>query len=405
MRGMVRGVTHVITSAREALDVAAEFAASLAENVIARDRAGAVPREELAALDRSGLIGITVPREHGGAGVPPSVLAEVIRRIAAVDPAIAQAPQGHFMVIDILRLLGTPTQQSRLFAEVLAGGRLGPVLAERGAQHAQMLGTRIVPADDEGWAVSGRKYYTTGAITSRWLAVSAVDPDERVVLAFIPRDDPSVQIDEDWNVMGQRATVSGTTVIEDGRVDRELWLEYWRAYESPQLLGARAQIVHAAIEVGIAGGALADARAFVRDKARPFFEAVNSGWAQRAAEDPHTIFRFGRLATQVRAAEQLLRWAGEELDEIGLHPADADAAARGSLAVAQAKAFGSEVSVLVASDLFALAGASAADERHDLSRHWRNARTHSVHDPVDWKYHHLGAYLLNNTIPPNHGQL
>ena len=308
------------------------------------------------------------------------------------------------MVIDILRLLGTPEQQSRLFTEVLAGGRLGPALAERGAQHAQMLGTRIVPVDD-GWSVSGRKYYTTGAITSRWLAVSALDPDERVVLAFIPRHDPAVQIDEDWNVMGQRATVSGSTAIDDCRVERALWLEYWRAYESPQLLGARAQIVHAAIEVGIAGGALADARAFVRDKARPFFEAVNGGWAQRASEDPHTIFRFGRLATQVRAAEQLLRWAGEELDALGLNPADAQEAARGSLAVAQAKAFGSEVAVLVASDLFALAGASAADERHDLSRHWRNARTHSVHDPVDWKYHHLGAYLLNDTMPPNHGQL
>jgi len=398
------GPAHLIASEREALDAASEFAAFLAEGVIERDRTGAVPREALAALDRSGLIGITVPREHGGAGVPPSVLAEVVRRIAAVDPAIAQAPQGHFMVIDILRLLGTPAQQSRLFAEVLAGGRLGPALAERGAQHAQMLGTRIVPAAD-GWSVSGRKYYTTGAITSRWLAVSALDPDERLVLAFMPRDDPAVRIDEDWNVMGQRATVSGTTVIDDCRVDRALWLEYWRAYESPQLLGARAQIVHAAIEVGIAGGALADARAFVRDRARPFFEAVNGGWARRASEDPHTIFRFGRLATQVRAAEQLLRWAGEELDAVGLHPADEQEAARGSLAVAQAKAFGSEVAVLVASDLFALAGASAADERHDLSRHWRNARTHSVHDPVDWKYHHLGAYLLNDTIPPNHGQL
>jgi alkylation response protein AidB-like acyl-CoA dehydrogenase len=50
-------------------------------------------------------------------------------------------------------------------------------------------------------------------------------------------------------------------------------------------------------------------------------------------------------------------------------------------------------------------GASAADERYDLSRHWRNSRTHASHDPVAWKYHHVGNYLLNDVPPPNHGQI
>ena len=88
-----------------------------------------------------------------------------------------------------------------------------------------------------------------------------------------------------------------------------------------------------------------------------------------------------------------------------MHSNDARAATRGSLAVAKAKAFGSETAVQVASELFALSGASAADTRHALDRHWRNARTHSIHDPVDWKYHHIAAYELNGTLPPNHGQL
>ena len=55
--------------------------------------------------------------------------------------------------------------------------------------------------------------------------------------------------------------------------------------------------------------------------------------------------------------------------------------------------------------MFSLSGASAADERYDLSRHWRNARTHASHDPADWKYHHIGNYLLNDVHPPNHGQV
>jgi SfnB family sulfur acquisition oxidoreductase len=393
-----------IGSAGEALKAARDYAASIADGVIARDRAGVVPVRELAALDASGLLAITVPRDHDGPDLPAVTLAEVIRTVAAVDPAVAQVPQGHFLLVDVLAVHGSGHQRERLFAEVLGGARLGACFAERGGQHAQDLKTRLVTTGS-GARLSGRKYYCTGAITSRWLGVSALDDTGRVVLAFVERDAEGVKIDDDWNVMGQRATVSGSAIFDDVAADPALVVPYQRAFEVPQQLGARAQLVHAAIEVGIAGGALRDAGDFVRDRARPFFEAVRGGWAERASEDPHTIYRYGRLATLVRAAETMLASAAATLDEVTRWPRDPDAAAHGSVAVAQAKAFGSEVAGQVASDLFALTGASAVDERYDLSRHWRNARTHASHDPVDWKYRHVGNYLLNHTFPPNHGQL
>jgi SfnB family sulfur acquisition oxidoreductase len=391
-------------SATDAIAAAHTYAQSIASGVIDRDRAGRVPYAELAALDASGLLGITVPSAYGGPDLSPVVLAEVIRTIAAVDPAVAQVPQVHFLFVDVLAVHGSPAQQARLFADVLAGARLGNGLAERGGQHAQDLKTRLLTGP-QGLRLDGRKYYCTGAISARWIGVSALDDDGRQVLAFVQRDAPGVTVDDDWNVMGQRATVSGTAVFDQVAVDPGLVIAYADAFEVPQQLGARAQLVHTAIQVGIAGGALRDAGEFVRTRARPFFEATRAGWADTAAADPHTIYRFGRLATQVRAAEALLASAAATLEEVTRFPRDAGEAARGSIAVAQAKAFASDVAVEVASDLFALAGASAADERHDLSRHWRNARTHASHDPVDWKYHHVGNYLLNRVPPPNHGQL
>jgi len=394
-----------ITSGAEAIEVARCYAESIAAGVIDRDRAGTVPAAELAAFDASGLLGITVPRELGGADVSPTVLAEVIRTIAAVDPAIAQVPQAHYLLIDVLWVWGSAGQQSRLLGDVLAGGRLANGLAERGGQHAQDLKTLLHAGPGGGLRLAGRKYYCTGALTARWIGVSALDDGGQLVLAFTERTAPGVRLDDDWNVMGQRATVSGTASFEDVPVDPDLVVPYARAFAVPQQLGARAQLVHAAIEVGIAGGALRDAGEFVTGRARPFFEAVRGGWAETASQDPHTIHHYGELATKVAAAEALLASAAATLEEVTLHPRDAAQAARGSIAVAQAKAFASDVAVEVASDLFALSGASAADERHDLSRHWRNARTHASHDPVHWKYHHVGNYLLNKAIPPNHGQI
>ena len=381
--------------------MAGKFAASIAPGTIERDRTGTVPARELAALDASGLLGITVPREHGGADLPATAIAEVIRVIAAVDPAIAQVPQSHFLFVDVLAALGTQHQRLRLFGDVLSGARLANGLAERGGQHAQDLKTRL----SGGTRLTGHKYYCTGALTARWLGVSALDDADRIVLAFVERDSPGVHLVEDWNMMGQRATVSGSARFDDVPVDECLVLPYYEAFTRPQLFGARTQLVHTAIQVGIAEGALRDAGEFVRTRARPFFEAARAGWTQTAGQDPHSIRRFGELATKVRAAEALLATAAATLDEIGRAPRDAAAAARGSIAVAQAKAFSSEVAVEAASDIFSLTGASAADERYDLSRHWRNARTHASHDPVAWKYHHVGNYLLNDTAPPNHGQI
>jgi SfnB family sulfur acquisition oxidoreductase len=389
-----------VTTPADAVAAARAYAAAIAPGTIERDRTGALPVAELAAFDASARLALTVPTEHGGAGLGPTTLADVVRVIAAVDPAIAQGPQAHYLMVDVLAVWGTPAQQARLLGEVVAGGRIGNALAERGGKHAQDLRTRIA-ADG---VLTGRKYYCTGAATARWIAVSALDPDDHLKLVFVPRDAPGVTVEDDWDVMGQRATVSGTTTFDEVAVDPQLVVDYAHAFAVPQQLGARAQLYHAAIETGIARGALDAAAAYLRDRARPSSEAVRAG-AAKATDDPNTLLRYGALSTRVQAAEALLAQAARTLEEIGLVPRDADAAARGSLAVAAAKAFASEVAVQTASDLFALCGTSATDNRHDLDRHWRNARTHSVHDPVDWKYRHLAAWELAGVQPPNHGQL
>jgi alkylation response protein AidB-like acyl-CoA dehydrogenase len=383
----------------EAVTAAHRLAAELEPGAIQRDRDGAsvIPHAALAALDSSGLLGITIPVADGGPGLGPRTLAEVTRILAAADPAIAQVPQGHFLMVDILTVHGGPAARHQLFGEVLAGRRLGNALAERGGKHAQDLRTSIADG-----VLNGVKYYTTGALTSAWIAVSALDESGRLVLAFVPRDVPGVTVDTDWDVIGQRATISGTATFSD--VPVSVVIDYASAYEVPQQLGARAQLVHSAIEAGIAGAALRDARAYLRSTARPSTEAIRAGH-QSAAEDPHVRHRYGRLSSRVQAAEALLASAATVLDEIGLIPASAEEAARGSLTVAAAKAFASEVAVEAGSELFTLCGTSAAAAKWDLDRHWRNARTHSVHDPIDYKYAHMAAYDLSDVQPPNHGQL
>jgi alkylation response protein AidB-like acyl-CoA dehydrogenase len=49
-----------------------------------------------------------------------------------------------------------------------------------------------------------------------------------------------------------------------------------------------------------------------------------------------------------------------------------------------------------------LAGTQSTLEKYALDRLWRNARTHTLHDPVRWKYHAIGNFYLNEVLPPRH---
>ena len=54
---------------------------------------------------------------------------------------------------------------------------------------------------------------------------------------------------------------------------------------------------------------------------------------------------------------------------------------------------------LTLTDLQQLAGTSATTGQKGLDRFWRNLRTHSLHDPVDYKLQELGNWALNDSYP------
>jgi len=83
----------------------------------------------------------------------------------------------------------------------------------------------------------------------------------------------------------------------------------------------------------------------------------------------------------------------------------AEQVAAASVAVAEAKVAATEASLLAGSKLIELGGTSATLEEHNLDRHWRNARTHTVHDPVRWKLNAIGRYFLSGTLPPRNGSI
>ncbi|AIS15613.1 acyl-CoA dehydrogenase [Pseudomonas chlororaphis subsp. aurantiaca] len=393
----------VITSDEQALIVASDLAEDFKRDSALRDRERRLPHPELEAFSRSGLWGISVPREYGGAGVSNVTLAKVIALIAQADGSLGQIPQNHFYALEVLRVNGSEAQKKRLYAEVLAGQRFGNALAELGTKTAHDRTTRLtrdVQPGRDGYRINGRKFYSTGAIYAQRIPTSVVDEHGVQQLAFVPADSQGLNVIDDWSGFGQRTTGSGSVVFEEVFVAAEDVIPFQSAFERPTTVGPLAQILHAAIDTGIARAAYEDALHFVRTKTRPWIDSGND----KATEDPLTLKSFGHLSIRLHATEALLERSGEFLDAAQAEP-NAETVAAASIAVAEARAISTEISLASGSTLFELAGSQATLAEHGLDRHWRNARVHTLHDPVRWKYHAVGNYYLNQTNPPLRGTI
>ncbi|NVZ65835.1 SfnB family sulfur acquisition oxidoreductase [Pseudomonas gingeri] len=389
----------VISSDEQALIVASDLAEDFKRDSLLRDRERRLPLPELEVFSRSGLWGISVPKEYGGAGVSNVTLARVTQLISEADASLGQIPQNHFYALEVLRVNGSEAQKKRLYAEVLAGRRFGNALAELGTKTAHDRVTHL-RRDGEGYRINGRKFYSTGSLYAQRIPTSVVDEQGVQQLAFVPRESAGLTVIDDWTGFGQRTTGSGSVVFEDVFVAAEDVIPFQSAFERPTPVGPLAQILHAAIDTGIARAAYEDTLHFVRTRTRPWIDSGND----KASEDPLTLKSVGHLSIRLHAAEAVLERAGEFLDRAQADTT-ADTVAAASIAVAEARAISTEISLAAGSTLFELAGSQATLAEHGLDRHWRNARVHTLHDPVRWKYHAVGNYYLNAENPPLRGTI
>ena len=387
---------HVIKTAAEAIAVAEALAAQFQNGASERDRQRIWPTAELDAYSQSGLWSLNVPKAFGGPDLSYVTIDRVIQIVSAADPSIGQITQNHIGVVAAIRTVSDDVQKALFFREVLRGTRFGNAFSEFGSKRAADFETTFTDAGDHV-VVRGKKFYASGALLAHLVPIVALDQEGRAWYAIAERDAPGLTVIDDWSSFGQKTTLSGTVIIDDVKVPKTHLVPGYRGYDKPTADGAIFQIIQAAVDTGIAEAAIKDTLTFVRGSSRAW---VDSG-LEHAWQDPYTIQAVGDLTLRLHAAEALLEKAGSAVDRAVADPT-AESVAKAQIAVAEAKVLSTEIALQATNKLFELAGTRSTLGVHNLDRHWRNARTHTLHDPVRWKYAILGNYALNGVNPPLH---
>ena len=374
---------------------ASQLADQLATTAVARDQQGGHAAEQRQLIRETGLLGLAVPTEYGGIGAPWSLIYQIVRRIAQADSALAHIFAFHQLQVGSVYLYGSEAQKQHLLTktakeQLFWGNTLNP-LDRRTLATEQANG---------GFIFHGSKSFCSGALGSDYLTASAWhEPTQSLVLAALPTHRKGITIHDDWDAIGQRQTDSGTAFFDQVEVKPEEVLllpgQPWSA--SAHYRSNLAQLVLVNLFVGIAEGALNEAVDYVKEQARPWLASD----AEQAPDDLYIQRQLGDLWTQLRAAQVLTDHALQLVDQYYAKGDQITLDDRGNtaIAIAEAKVLAHHAVLNITSKLFDVAGARATDRRFGYDRFWRNARTHTLHDPLEYKLRDLGRWVLKGEYP------
>ncbi len=387
----------VIQNDQQAINAAyqvADFA--LVERNI-RDQQRILPVDVIQELSHKGLGGIRIAKKYGGAQVSNKTLAHVFRILSKADASVGQIPQNQFGLLNAIENIASESQKQFIYAEILKGKRLANGGPERNSKDTKTIETRLDQVNGQ-YILNGEKFYSTGSSFADWLAIRAIHPLGHTVLTTINAQAQGVEIANDWDGFGQRTTASGTVRLKNVVVSPELIMDEKPLADASKYRGAYSQLIQVAIDVGIAEAAFADTLSAIH-KARPIVDAN----VEKASFEAYTLQEVGKLNILLDAAILLLDEAAEYLDQLDAQDiVTPEQASKASIIVAEAKVYANDAALQISEKLLELGGSRSSLSIHNLDQHWRNARVHTLHDPVRWKLHAIGNYYLNGTQDQRH---
>lgn len=378
---------------QSAIEIAQQLAKTFAETAAERDKQGGNPKAERDLIRQSGLLGLSIPQAFGGQGADWKTIFKTIQAIAQVDSSLAHVYGFHHLLIATVQLFAQKEQYATWFKQTAEqnlfwGNTLNPLDKRTTVQQ--------ISADE--YIFHGDKSFCSGSIDSDILLCSGFNAQNKLLIGVIPTQRDGVSFLDDWNNMGQRQTDSGTSHFEQVKIyENELLLNpgpLSTPYSSLRPLIAQLIFVH--LFLGVAEGAFEVARETVQQQ-----KAWSKSLVENAVNDPFTQKHFAEFYVQLEGVRLLANKAVETLQKAWDIGESLDAEQRGevSIAIATAKIAATNISLYITQNIFQVMGARATTAKLNLDRFWRNVRTQTLHDPIDYKYQEVGEWVLTGKVP------
>lgn len=343
------------------------------------DRDGRFPVENFADLKAAGLLGIMVPKEHGGLGASFATYTRSLEQLAMGDAATALTYNMHNIAVGSLAELeidgigGSMARRMRafrdwVFAEAVSGQKVFASASSEPGIGAHFSKFRTTYRRVEGgYVIDGAKSFVSMAGHADYYVVAARAADvesEVPALSYlvVEHDNPNISFEYVWDTLGMRATSTNPMTIDGAFVPKERLFGgsegmalYKIAKEPHWLVGG-----YNGVYLGIASAAFALMITLLGKKTLP-------GTDTPLSKDKHIQHRVGELSAALRSARLVTMHAARLVDERRGTP-------EANEAIHHAKYVVSELGPWLTSHAIRLCGASAITRALPLERYYRDAR-------------------------------
>ncbi|MDF9876470.1 acyl-CoA dehydrogenase family protein [Cellulosimicrobium cellulans] len=356
------------------------------------DRDNAFFDEDLVALTEAGYLRALVPTAFGGAGLGLREVAHEQARLAGAAPATALAVNMHHVWTGVARYLHERGDASLdwLLEEAGRGEVFGFGYSE-GGNDLVLLGSRTEARPDGtgGYTFHGRKIFTSNSPAWTRLGVLGLDTvsddGPRLVHAFVPRG-AGVEVLDDWDTMGMRASQSRSTVLDGAHAPADRVVR--RLAPGPTLdplvvgIFTTFETLLASVYTGIAERALELGVAAARRRT-----SMKNGGAS-LAQDPDIRWRLADAALALDAVWPQIDTVAGELDAL------VDRGAGWFRATAGLKVRATETAKTVVDQMVRVAGGSSYFAGNELGRLYRDVLAGIFHPSDDESAHSTVAQSL-----------
>lgn len=348
-------------------ETARRFAEEVVRPVAADlDRDETFPAEIYRQMGALGLFGITVPEQHGGAGLDTYAYAIVMEELSRGYSSVADQCGLVELIGTLLTRYGTPEQLKRL-PDILAGNtRVAYCLteAEAGSDLSNVRTTARETA--EGYVIDGGKLWIHNApVADLGFVLASTDPaagHRGMSIFLVDLHAPGVSRGPKEHKMGQRASQVGALNFDGVTVSREALLgPKGRGFHIMMSVLEKGRVGIASLAVGIAQAGLEAALAYARDR-RQFGKPIldNQGLQWLLAD----------MAKDIAAARALVERAALLID----HEKPATSAS------SMAKCFASDMAVAQTANAVQVFGGSGYIRGFEVERLYRDAKITQIYE-------------------------
>ncbi|MBW4547362.1 MAG: acyl-CoA dehydrogenase family protein [Symplocastrum torsivum CPER-KK1] len=383
----------VIKESTDYKAIATALASEFAETAVERDAKGGTPQYERDKLRESGLLNLIIPKEFGGIGESWTTILKIVRDFAKVDSSIAHVFSYHHLGVVAPHVFGNSEQKERYYTQTVKNNWFW-------CNALNPLDRRVIlTPDGNKFRLNGTKSFCSGSIDSDVLPVTAVQEGvSGLIVVVVPTQRAGVVVNDDWDNMGQRQTDSGSVTFNNVLIEKdEILLPSSDGNTFKTIRSCLTQITFTNIYLGVAQGAFEAAKEYTRTQTRPW---LTSG-VDSATQDPYILQHYGDMWVHLQGATALADQAGELLQAAWEKNLSLTAEQRGecAIAIATAKVAATRVGLDIANRMFEVMGSRATASKYGFDRYWRNLRTFTLHDPIDYKVRAVGNWALNNQLP------